>query len=180
MKINNLKDAEVRASLPLSEEVSILQEVAEMTVSRELGYLPIIEQVIYRKAMIEHFTGISLFSGDDFNLDSLADFLQQNQTDVDRIIHQADPDDRIAAACHEAVQYRVNHGVGSSIDYLFESLARYLNSAAKQEIDPDAVQAVKDLVPLLQNIDSADVAKAIIDHDKKIVQIRQEGSDYEG
>ena len=78
-----------------------------------------------------------------------------------------------------AVQYRVNHGAGSAIDQLLLSLAQWVNTTSMQEIDPDAIQAVKALVPLLENIDSADVAKAIIDHDKKIVPIRQEGSDYE-
>jgi hypothetical protein len=78
-----------------------------------------------------------------------------------------------------AVQYRVNHGAGSAIDQLLLSLAQWVNTTSMQEIDPDVIQAVKALVPLLENIDSADVAKAIIDHDKKIVPIRQEGSDYE-
>lgn len=171
-KSEYLSTVEVRQNLPMSEKIEILVEVSNMVVSRVFGYLPIIEKIMYEKAILEHCAGLDVFSGENFDINAFCDFLIANRGAVDRIVAEADPSDELRDACHAAVLYRVEHGVGSSLDYLLESLSGWIEKASQQEIDLSVIESLKELIPDLRSMDTADVAKAIIDKDPKITAIR--------
>lgn len=166
-----LSTTKAASDLKMSERIAILQEVAEMTVSR-FGYIPILEKIFYEKAIIEHCAGIDLFADREFDIDELCSYLIDNRGDVDRIIAKADPDGDLRDACRAAVQYRVDHGTGTSIDYLLDSLSAWIEKASQQEIDPTVIDSLRELIPNLWSMDTADMAKAIIERDPKITAIR--------
>ena len=166
MKVN-WNDVTLRQDLPMSERIAIIYEVSQMTVSR-FGYFPILEKIFYEKAILEHYAGITQLSGVDYDIDAFCNFLMENRTDVDQIIQEVDPDGELRDDCHAAVRYRVDHGTESAVDSLLDAVTRWIESAGSQPIDQDALATLMDLVPSLKSMDTAEVARAIIEHDPKI------------
>lgn len=127
----------------------------------------------YHRSILEHYVNMDLTITQDFTLDDMCEFFQRNRLEIDRIATKADPEGDLRDACHAAVVYRTQHGAGTSIDYLLDSLAKWVNNISTQKIDQDALTTLKDLVPALKQMDSAEVARAIISADPKIVSINQ-------
>ena len=169
MKIN-FEKLKLKTDLPMSERIAIIYEVSQMTVSR-YGYIPMLRKIYFDKAILEHCAGITQFSGNDFDIDEFCFFLMENRDDVDRIIQAVDPNGNLRDDCLAAVNYRVKHGTESAVDSLLAAVTRWIESAGSQKIDQETVRALIELIPSLKSMDTAEVAKAIIDRDPKIVSI---------
>ncbi len=172
--------------LSLSQKMSFVVEVAGTVVSKEVGYAQILRQPIFEYCLITYYTNIVLFeNGEDFSLDRVDKFIKDNKANVLDIIRENISDDEIMeldVACNEAIEYRKLHynDLKDEIedllqvvrefvvkpDYMNEFLQALTNAvntfADKGDIDYEAVNKLIDIIPIMQNMDNKEVAKAIV------------------
>jgi len=172
--------------LSLSQKMNFVVEVAGTVVSKEVGYAQILRQPIFEYCLITYYTNIVLFeNGEDFSLDRVDKFIKDNKANVLDIIRENISDDEIMeldVACNEAIEYRKLHynDLKDEIedllqvvrefvvkpDYMNEFLQALTNAvntfADKGDIDYEAVNRLIDIIPIMQNMDNREVAKAIV------------------
>ena len=175
-----------QTSLSLSQKASFVMEVAGMIVSGDVGYAYILKDTIFKYCLIKYFTDIKLFENDvDFSLDMVDNFIKANTKALTDIIESMGEREysEIVKACDEAIEFRKSHfsDFRSEIsdllqvvrefvvkpDYLNELLAALTNAlnsfADKGDIDMGVVNKLADIVSVMKNMQSKEVAKAIID-----------------
>lgn len=172
--------------LSLSQKMNFVVEVAGTVVSKEVGYAQILRQPIFEYCLITYYTNIVLFeNSEDFSLDRVDKFIKDNKANVLDIIRENISDDEIMeldVACNEAIEYRKLHynDLKDEIedllqvvrefvvkpDYMNEFLQALTNAvntfADKGDIDYEAVNRLIDIIPIMQNMDNREVAKAIV------------------
>ena len=136
---------------------------------------------------MKYFTDIVLFENDeDFSLDMIDAFMKENRTTVIGTIKQAmgnDALDELSKACDEAIEFRKAHfsdykeEISDLLqvvrefvvkpDYLNELLIALTNAvnsfADKGDIDMDVVNKLVDVLPVMKELGSKEVAKAIVE-----------------
>lgn len=172
--------------LSLSQKMSFVVEVAGTVVSKEVGYAQVLRQPMYEYCLITYYTNIVLFeNGEEFSLDKVDKFIKDNKENVIDVIRENTSDDERAEldnACNEAIEYRKLHynDLKDEIedllqvvrefvvkpDYMNELLQALTNAvntfADRGDIDYEAVNKLVDIIPIVQKLDSKDVAKAIV------------------
>jgi len=173
--------------LSLSQKVNFVMEVAGMVVSGTIGYASVLRKVIFEYCIIKYFTDIVLFENDeDFSLDMIDEFIKNNRVAVLGIVTKAmgeDMFDELSKACDEAIEFRKAHfsdykeEISDLLqvvrkfvvkpDYLNELLIALVNAvnsfAEKGDIDMDMVNKLADIIPLMKEMGSKEVAKAIVE-----------------
>lgn len=171
--------------LSLSQKANFVMEVAGMIVSGTIGYAYILKEAIFNYCLVKYFTDIVLFENDeDFSLDMIDAFMKENRTTVIGTIKQAmenDALDELSKACDEAIEFRKAHfsdykeEISDLLqvvrefvvkpDYLNELLIALTNAvnsfADKGDIDMDVVNKLVDVLPVMKELGSKEVAKAI-------------------
>ncbi len=173
--------------LSLSQKANFVMEVAGMVVSGTIGYAYILKEAIFNYCLVKYFTDIVLFENDeDFSLDMIDAFMKDNHVMVIDVITKAMGEDmfnELSKACDEAIEFRKAHfsdykeEISNLLqvvrefvvnpDYLNELLIAITNAvnsfAEKGDIDMDVVNKLADIVPLMKEIGSKEVAKAIVE-----------------
>lgn len=173
--------------LSLSQKANFVMEVAGMIVSGTIGYAYILKETIFNYCLVKYFTDIVLFENDeDFSLDMIDAFMKENRTTVIGTIKQAmgnDALDELSKACDEAIEFRKAHfsdykeEISDLLqvvrefvvkpDYLNELLIALTNAvnsfAEKGDIDMDVVNKLVDVLPVMKELGSKEVAKAIVE-----------------
>ena len=175
------------SELSLSQKANFVMEVAGMIVSGTIGYAYILKEAIFNYCLVKYFTDIVLFENDeDFSLDMIDAFMKENRTTVIGTITQAmgnDALDELSKACDEAIEFRKAHfsdykeEISDLLqvvrefvvkpDYLNELLIALTNAvnsfADKGDIDMDVVNKLVDVLPVMKELGSKEVAKAIVE-----------------
>lgn len=173
--------------LSLSQKANFVMEVAGMIVSGAIGYAYILKEAIFNYCLVKYFTDIVLFENDeDFSLDMIDAFMKENRTTVIGTIKQAMENnalDELSKACDEAIEFRKAHfsdykeEISELLqvvrefvvkpDYLNELLIALTNAvnsfAEKGDIDMDVVNKLVDVLPVMKELGSKEVAKAIVE-----------------
>lgn len=151
----------VKEDLKISEKVAFVSEYAETVVSKELGFAPLLKNIMYNYLLIKYYTDITVFDNeDDINIDEVETFIKSNVTLIDSINVHSDIED----ACREALEYRINHYNNESVvaDF-FTALTNAINKFANRDtIDFDTVNRLIDALPAVKDMDNKEVAKAIV------------------
>lgn len=173
--------------LSLSQKANFVMEVAGMIVSGTIGYAYILKEAIFNYCLVKYFTDIVLFENDeDFSLDMIDAFMKENRATVIGTIKQSMGNnalDELSKACDEAIEFRKAHfsdykeeisGLLQVVrefvvkpDYLNELLIALTNAvnsfAEKGDIDMDVVNKLVDVLPVMKELGSKEVAKAIVE-----------------
>ena len=179
--------------LSLSQRMSFVVEVAGTVVSKEVGYASVLRQPMFEYCLITYYTNIVLFENEQaFSLDKVEKFIRDNKENVLDVIRENVPQEERAeldTACNEAIEYRKLHynDLKDEIedllqvvrefvvkpDYMNELLQALTNAvntfADRGDIDYETVNKLVDIIPIMQKMDSKDVAKAIVEefHNEK-------------
>lgn len=181
--------------LSLSQKMSFVVEVAGTVVSKEVGYASVLRQPMFEYCLITYYTNIVLFENDEaFSLDKVEKFIRDNKENVLEVIREnisQEEREQLDTACNEAIEYRKLHynDLKDEIedllqvvrefvvkpDYMNELLQALTNAvntfADRGDIDYEAVNKLADIIPIMQRLDSKDVAKAIVEefHNEKVL-----------
>ena len=172
--------------LSLSQKMSFVVEVAGTVVSKEVGYAQVLRQPMFEYCLITYYTNIVLFeNGEEFSLDKVDKFIKNNKENVIDVIRENVSDDERAElddACNKAIEYRKLHynDLKDEIedllqvvrefvvkpDYMNELLQALTNAvntfADRGDIDYEAVNKLMGIIPVMQNMDNKEFAKAIV------------------
>ncbi len=175
------------SELSLSQKANFVMEVAGMIVSGTIGYAYILKEAIFNYCLVKYFTDIVLFENDeDFSLDMIDAFMKGNRETVIDTITKAMGEDafnELSKACDEAIEFRKAHfsdykeEISDLLqvvrefvvkpDYLNELLIALTNAvnsfADKGDIDMDVVNKLVDVLPVMKELGSKEVAKAIVE-----------------
>lgn len=175
------------SELSLSQKANFVMEVAGMIVSGTIGYAYILKEAIFNYCLVKYFTDIALFENDeDFSLDMIDAFMKGNRETVIDTITKAMGEDafnELSKACDEAIEFRKAHfsdykeEISDLLqvvrefvvkpDYLNELLIALTNAvnsfADKGDIDMDVVNKLVDVLPVMRELGSKEVAKAIVE-----------------
>lgn len=173
--------------LSLSQKANFVMEVAGMVVSGTIGYATVLRKVIFEYCIIKYFTDIVLFENDeDFSLDMIDEFIKNNRVEVLGSIIKATGNgliDELSKACDDAIEFRKAHfsdykeEISDLLqvvrefvvkpDYLNELLIALTNAvnsfAEKGDLDMDVVNKLVDILPIMKEMGSKEVAKAIVE-----------------
>ncbi len=175
------------SELSLSQKANFVMEVAGMIVSGTIGYAYILKEAIFNYCLVKYFTDIVLFENEeDFSLDMIDAFMKGNRETVIDTITKAmgqDAFNELSKACDEAIEFRKAHfsdykeEISDLLqvvrefvvkpDYLNELLIALTNAvnsfADKGDIDMDVVNKLIDVLPVMKELGSKEVAKAIVE-----------------
>jgi len=174
------------SELSLSQKANFVMEVAGMVVSGEIGYAYILKDTIFNYCLVKYFTDIVLFENEaEFSLDRIDEFVKNNRQSVIDIIIKAMGENafkELSKACEEAIEFRKIHFSNSKEevsnllqmvralitkpDYLNElliALTNAANSFVDKDINMEAVNKLADIIPVMKDMGSVDVAKAIVE-----------------
>ena len=154
-------------NLSIEDKIKIIMGTAESVVTREYGYIPLLEDIVFQYNLLKTCGAIEEMQ--DFFFFFFEEKLQKNRGKITEIMNTMDSVGELKDACHDAVMYRIEHGTGTLLDDMIVAIINWINAAAGHEIDMDAIQNLRDIIPLLKDVDTVDVAKAIIGADKKRV-----------
>lgn len=175
------------SELSLSQKTNFVMEVAGMIISGAIGYAYILKKTIFNYCLVKYFTDIVLFENDeDFSLDMIDAFMKENRITVIGTIKQAmgnNTFDELSKACDEAIEFRKAHfsdykeEISDLLqvvrefvvkpDYLNEFLIALTNAVNsftdKGDINMDVVNKLVDVLPVMKELGSKEVAKAIVE-----------------
>lgn len=173
--------------LSLSQKANFVMEVAGMIVSGTIGYAYVLKEAIFNYCLVKYYTDIVLFENDeDFSLDMIDAFMKVNRETVIDTITKAMGEDmfnELSKACDEAIEFRKSHfsdykeEISDLLqvvrefvvkpDYLSTLLIALTNAvnsfAEKGDIDVDMVNKLADIIPVMKEMGSKEVAKAIVE-----------------
>lgn len=179
------------SELTLSQKANFVMEVAGMVVSSTIGYAYVLKEAIFNYCLIKYFTDIVLFKTDEeFNLDMIDKFCHDNkETVLDVITKEMGKEqlDELILACDEAIEFRKVHfsdyrdEIADLLqvvrefvvkpDYMNELLSALTDVVNKfsenDTLDMSAVNKLVDIIPIMKDMGSKEVAKAIIEDNKK-------------
>lgn len=188
------------SELSLSQKASFVMEVAGMIVSGEVGYAYILKEAIFDYCLIKYFTDIELFENeDDFSLDMIDKFTKDNKESVIDVITTTmgkNAFDELAKACDEAIEFRKAHfsdykeEISDLLqvvrefvvkpDYMNELLVAATNAlnsfAERDDIDMNMVGKLIEIIPVMKDMGSIEVAKAVIEDQKKATKTKNSRS----
>lgn len=160
-------DYTLNINIPMSKKIEFINEVSGMTVSQELGYITLLEDMMYSYCLIKYCTDIEIFEI-GFNVDELEAFIKDNQSIIDEVAAAVDSDGALREACKQAVIFRRDNHI-NAIDELLMSVTEWINKSLSQDIDLNLIQSLSGVVSGMKNMSAPEVAKAIIESSDKIV-----------
>ena len=176
--------------LTIGQKINFVVEVANMIVSKELGYIPLLKGIIFDYCLLKYFTDIEIFIDDnEFQIDLVEEFMNKNKSvinDVKENIKSNTVYNELVDNCDKAIEFRKAHFSDykeeisdllqvvrefvvkpDRMNDVLEALANWLNSAAGKEIDMNMVDKLIKIIPAIQDMDNKEVAKAIIEEQHK-------------
>lgn len=172
--------------LTISQKVSLVLEAAGTVMSKELGCAyKLLKWVIFEYYLITYCTNIVLFDDNtEFSLDKVEKFLDENKENVLDVIREnmSDDEEELRYAYADAIEYKMNHcnDLKDEIEDLLQVVREFVvkpdrmnelldaltyavtKFADREDIDFDALNKFADIIPVLQDMDNKDVAKAVI------------------
>lgn len=151
-----------KETLSLSEKASLIYEVANLVVPKNIGYMAVFKVPMFEYCLIKYMTDIDMFEGGEFDIDVLEQFLLNNNDVVDMLNEALSHTtiNQLSDACNKAIAFRQSHM--TDISELLSAVINWFSSFANHSIDMDVVGKLADIVPLLNQVGGKDVAKAII------------------
>lgn len=196
IKTNENTEYTVKESILMSEKVSFIKYVAEMVVSDELGYLPMLKDLFFDYAILQYYTDIVVFENEEgFSIDVLEQFIKANKDIILAIKNEVGIDEVnfLKTCCNELIEFRrVHYGeykndIAELLDTvrelvvkpdymseLLKAVTEWVNTSAGKEIDLDIVTKLAEIVPMMKDMGSVEVAKAIIDNKDNIISMVRE------
>lgn len=182
----------IKDNISIYDKLLFIKDVAESVVSDDIGgYMPILEDIAYKYALINYFTDIVLFENEEFSISKVELYIRENQSMVDEIKQAIDPDDELLNYCKQAIDFRKSHFSDfrqevsdllsvvrelvikpNPLSELADALLELVNGFKDKEIDLQIVDKLNNILPMLDRLSSADIAKAIIDNSDKVVSIK--------
>lgn len=195
LRTNEQKDFTVNTDILLSDKVAFVKYVSEMVVSDELGYMLVLKDTFFNYALLQYYTDIVVFENEeDFSIDELDKFLKANAGIINSIRVEIGSDEVnfMRNCCNELIKFRRMHygeyknDIGELLDTVRElvvkpdaldgliiAVTEWVNTAASKEIDFSALSKFADIIPVLNGMNNAEVAKAIIQEQRdNIVPIK--------
>lgn len=195
LRTNEQKDFTVNTDILLSDKVAFVKYVSEMVVSDELGYMLVLKDTFFNYALLQYYTDIVVFENEeDFSIDELDKFLKANAGIINSIRVEIGSDEVnfMRNCCNELIKFRRMHygeyknDIGELLDTVRElvvkpdaldgliiAVTEWVNTAASAEIDFSALSKFADIIPVLNGMNDAEVAKAIIQEQRdNIVPIK--------
>lgn len=184
IRTNENKEFTVQKNILMSDKVAFVKYVSEMVVSDELGYMLILKELFFDYAILQYYTDIVVFENeDDFGIDLLEQFIKNNKAIMGTIKEEIGTDELhfLKTCCNELIKFRRMHfgEYKSDIAELLETVrelvvkpdaleglllavTEWVNTVATQEIDLDMVTKLAEIVPMMKDMGSVEVAKAIM------------------
>ena len=195
LRTNEQKDFTVNTDILLSDKVAFVKYVSEMVVSDEVGYMLVLKDTFFNYALLQYYTDIVVFENEeDFSIDELDKFLKANAGIINSIRVEIGSDEVnfMRNCCNELIKFRRMHygeyknDIGELLDTVRElvvkpdalygliiAVTEWVNTAASEEIDFSALSKFADIIPVLNGMNNAEVAKAIIQEQRdNIVPIK--------
>ena len=193
IKTNENIEYTVKESIFMSEKVSFIKYVSEMVVSDELGYMPMLKDLFFDYAMLQYYTDIVVFENEEgFSIDILEQFIKVNKDLILAIKNEVGMDEVnfLKTCCNDLIEFRCVHygehknDIAELLDTvrelvvkpdymseLLKAVTEWVNTSAGKEIDLDMVTKLAEIVPMMKDMGSVEVAKAIIDNKDNIVSM---------
>lgn len=173
--------------ISLSQKVNFIMEHAGMVVSGDIGYASVLKKPLFDYCLVKYFTDIELFKNpEDFSLNMIDKFLADNKKNVLDIVTKAmskEAYNEMLTACEEAVEFRKAHFSDfrdevadllqairelvikpDALSELLSALTNSVNSFAdKGDIDMELVNKLANIIPVMEKINTPEIAKAIIE-----------------
>ncbi len=173
----NLEGKEVEFNyvneISLSQKVNFIMEHAGMVVSGDIGYASVLKKPLFDYCLVKYFTDIELFKNpEDFSLNMIDKFLADNKKNVLDIVEKAmskEAYNEMLTACEEAVEFRKAHfsDFRDEVADLLQAISALTNSvnsfADKGDIDMELVNKLANIIPVMEKINTPEIAKAIIE-----------------
>jgi len=188
LRTNEQKDFTVNTDILLSDKVAFVKYVSEMVVSDELGYMLVLKDTFFNYALLQYYTDIVVFENEkDFSIDELDKFLKANAGIINSIRVEIGSDEVnfMRNCCNELIKFRrMHYGEYKSdiwelldtvrelvvkpdaLEGLIIAVTEWVNTVVTKEIDFNALSKFADIIPVLNGMNNADVAKAIIQDSK--------------
>lgn len=184
----------IKDNISVYDKLVFIKDVAESVVSEDIGgYMPILEDIAYKYALINYFTDIELFEDEEFSIAKVEKYINENESVIIEIKQAIDPDDELLNYCKQAIEFRKSHFSDyrqevsdllsvvrelvikpNLLDELISALLEFVNSFKDKEIDLQIVDKLNNILPMLDKLSSVDMAKAIIDNSDKVVPITKQ------
>lgn len=173
--------------LTISQKVSLVLEAAGTVMSKELGCTyRLLKNVIFDYYLITYCTNIVLFDDSmEFSLDKVEKFINENKENILDVIKNnlsSDVMNELADAYIDAIEYKkLNcNDLKDEIEDLLQVVREFVvkpdrmnelldaltyavtKFANREDIDFNVLNKFADVIPVLQDIDNKDVAKAVI------------------
>jgi len=188
LRTNEQKDFTLNTDILLSDKVAFVKYVSEMVVSDELGYMLVLKDTFFNYALLQYYTDIVVFENEkDFSIDELDKFLKANAGIINSIRVEIGSDEVnfMRNCCNELIKFRrMHYGEYKSdiwelldtvrelvvkpdaLEGLIIAVTEWVNTVVTKEIDFNALSKFADIIPVLNGMNNADVAKAIIQDSK--------------
>lgn len=152
-----------------------------------LTYASVLKKPLFDYCLVKYFTDIELFKNpEDFSLNMIDKFLADNKKNVLDIVTKAMSEEsynEMLTACKEAVEFRKAHFSDfrdevadllqairelvikpDALSELLSALTNSVNSFAdKGDIDMELVNKLANIIPVMEKINTPEIAKAIIE-----------------
>ena len=196
IKTNKNTEFTVKKSILMSEKVSFVKYVSEMVVSDELGYMLILKDLFFDYAILQYYTDIVVFENEeDFSIDVMEQFIKANKDTIHAIKNEVGTDEIhfLKTCCNELIKFRRMHfgeyksDIAELLDTvrelvvkpdymseLLKAVTEWVNTAGGKEIDLDMVTKLAEIVPMMKDMGSVEVAKTIIENKDNIVSMVRE------
>lgn len=184
VKTNEKREFTIKKSIFMSEKVTFIKYVSEMVVSENLGYMLVLKDLFFDHAILEHYTDIVVFENeDDFGIDMLEEFIKANKDVINMIKEEIGVDEVrfLKTCCNELIKFRRVHFGEYKTDIaellnivrelvvkpdyageLLKAVTEWINTNAVKTIDFDVLSKFADVIPVMNNMNNSDVAKAIL------------------
>ncbi|MCD8090686.1 MAG: hypothetical protein LUD81_08740 [Clostridiales bacterium] len=96
----------LKDKITLEEKALFVTGVAGVVVSKDLGYVSLLDDVVFNYALIRYFTDIKIPEGQ--NLSQTEEFCENNKEVIDRIVKTIGDEtySSLVDSCYKAIEYR--------------------------------------------------------------------------
>lgn len=144
--------------MKISEKIAFITEVSEFVVNSELGYMTVLENLAYNYCLIKYGTDERIFDNeDDFDIDYLEEFIDNNTDIINKAKANIDPDDELRKSCNKAIEYKISHN-DNTLDGLVKAFTKWVDAAAEVDLKGQ----IESLMNILPNISEKSLVEAVI------------------
>ena len=145
--------------MKITDKIRFVKEVADYTVSKELGYMPFLLNLIYKYNLLRYFSD-TVDDSEEVTLDEIDNQVSLHDDEIEKIKEEYDSDLSLYRACVDAVEYKKNQPQ-RYFDDLMIAAVNLLNKTSEQTIDKDFIDKLKGIMDKFNNIDTPEFAKEL-------------------